>query len=169
MNSYQRLWWQQARSDHACFELLCSEGVSQCHCLHYLQMATEKLAKAYFWSSGQPPRSHAAFRQFVKFLADQHHRPRDRERIAGIFAFRRFVDFQNWMRAVSPIVHALERLAPSLAGNGPNPEYPWPAGAPEFAPVNHDFAAWRLLTAPRGRELVQVIRIAMRRFDELAD
>ena len=56
MNTFQGLWWQQAKSDHQVFQRLRSEGVAQCHSLHYLQMVTEKLAKAYFWRSGSPRR-----------------------------------------------------------------------------------------------------------------
>jgi hypothetical protein len=46
MNKYQELWWQQSESDHAAFQLLRGHGPGVCHTLHYLQMTTEKLAKA---------------------------------------------------------------------------------------------------------------------------
>jgi hypothetical protein len=46
MTDAQRLWWAQAKSDHGVFVLLRKQGVHDCHLLHYLQMATEKLAKA---------------------------------------------------------------------------------------------------------------------------
>jgi hypothetical protein len=46
MNGCQDLWWQQARSDHAILLLLRRYGVAPCHQLHYLQMVTEKIAKA---------------------------------------------------------------------------------------------------------------------------
>ena len=47
MNDAQELWWRQARSDHALFVRLRRIGAEECHLLHYLQMATEKLSKAY--------------------------------------------------------------------------------------------------------------------------
>src|SRR5712691_5226381 len=88
MNSYQRLWWEQMRSDHSVLLLLRQQGASPCQQLHYLQMVTEKLGKAYFWRTGNPPRkSHASFVRFLQALDD---RPDpDRTRIAVIFGFRR--------------------------------------------------------------------------------
>jgi len=109
MNNHQEVWWQQAKSDHEAFALIRGQGIAQCHSLHYLQMVTEKLVKAYFWRSGSPPpRSHAGFVQFLRFLGQI--RPSDRDRIAELFSFKRFTDFQNWIRAVLPIAYELERL-----------------------------------------------------------
>ena len=168
MNSYQELWWQQATSDHDAFALLRGQGIAQCHSLHYLQMATEKLAKAYFWRSGNPPpKSHTGLRQFLKFLG--HIGQRDRDRIANLFSFNRFTDFQNWIRAVQPIAYDLEHLAPDLANDGPNPEYPWPHAEPQNAPVNFNFPVWASLTSGQGRDLMRVIHIAVNRFPEYAD
>jgi len=168
MNRHQELWWQQARSDHSAFVLLRSQGIAQCHSLHYLQMVTEKLAKAYFWRSGSPPpKSHSGFVQFLRFLG--HVRERDRERMANMFSFKRFADFQVWIRAVLPIAYELERLAPDLANDGPNPEYPWPHARPEHAPVNHSFPIWTSLTLGQGRDLMRVIHIAVDRFPAYAD
>jgi hypothetical protein len=69
MNRYQELWWRQSESDHAVFKLLRGQGPAVCHTLHYLQMTTEKLAKAYFWRTGSPPqKSHIGFVKFLQFL-----------------------------------------------------------------------------------------------------
>lgn len=96
-------------------------------------------------------------------------RPNDRDRIANLFTFRRFTDFQNWIRAVLPIAYDLERLAPALANNGPNPEYPWPHAQPQYAPGNHNFAIWSSLASGKGRDLMRIIHIAVNRFPEYAD
>jgi hypothetical protein len=168
MNSFQQVWWQQAKSDHEAFLLIRGEGIARCHSLHYLQMATEKIAKAYFWRSGSPPpQKHTGFPTFLRFLGQI--RASDRDRIAELFTFKRYVDFQNWIRGVIPIAHDIEHLAPALANNGPNPEYPWPHAQPEFAPANHDFAIWPTLTSGRGRDLMRVIHIAVDRFPDYAD
>jgi hypothetical protein len=168
MNSYQELWWQQAKSDHDAFVILRGEGIAECHSLHYLQMVTEKIAKAYFWRSGSPPpRSHAGFVQFLRFLG--HVRQNDRHRIANLFSFNRFAGFQNWIRTILPIAYDLERLTPDLANDGPNPEYPWPHAQPSTAPVNHNFAVWTSLRSGQGRSLMSVIHIAVDRFPEYAD
>ena len=76
-------------------------GVAACHQLHYLQMVTEKLGKAYFWLTGNPPRkSHASF---VRFLQALDNRPSaDRLRIANLFGFGRAQDFENWIPTITP-------------------------------------------------------------------
>ena len=165
MNHYQELWWLQARSDRDVFVLLRRQGVAPCHQLHYLQMVTEKLGKAYFWRSGTPPpRSHAGFVQFLRFLGGV--RASERQQIADIFAFGRFQDFQDWIRTVYPMAYDLERLAPALAqDNGPNPEYPWPHAAPEYAPATFEFNLWKeLIETGRGRQLLRVIEVAVDNF-----
>ncbi len=168
MNSFQEVWWQQAKSDHEAFVLIRSQGMAQCHSLHYLQMVTEKIAKADFWRSGSPPpRSHAGFVQFLRFLGQI--RPSERERIATLFTFRRFSDFQKWIRDVQPVAYALESIAPALANNGPNPEYPWPHAHPQHAPSQHQFAVWSSLTSGQGRGLMRMINIAVDCFPEYAD
>lgn len=169
MNGYQELWWQHAKSDHDVFELLRVEGVVQCYSLHYLQMATEKIAKAYLWQSGSPsPKSHAGFVRFLRFLAHTQ-RQRHSQRIAALFSFSRFSDFKHRIRTVLPIAHSLERLTPDLANDGPNPEYPWPHAGPKFAPVNYEFAVWTTLNSPVGRDLLRIIHVAVDRFAEYAD
>lgn len=168
MNKYQELWWIQSRSDHEAFALLRSNGVASCHLLHYLQMACEKLGKAYLWRSGDPPpASHAGFVQFMRFIGAV--RASERARVAEIFEFKRFEDFQNWIRAILPDAYALERLAPALAQDGPNPEYPWPKNEPAHAPATHEFSLWRQISGTaRGRRLLQVIEIGVNRFPEFA-
>ena len=168
MNRFQELWWRQAKSDHDVFVLLRGQGAAPCHSLHHLQMATEKLAKAYFWRSGSPPpKSHAGFVQFLRFLG--HVRQQDRERLAGLFSFKRFTDFQHWIRTNLPTAYELERLTPDLANDGPNPEYPWPHASPISAPVDHRFPIWQSLTAPQGRDFMRIIRVAIDRFADYAD
>lgn len=88
-----------------------------------------------------------------------------RLRIADIFEFSRFEDFQNWTRQALVLVYEIERLAPALANDGPNPEYPWPEAAPEFVPASYSFEVWRQLTQTgQGRQLMQVIQTAVDRF-----
>lgn len=169
MNKIQELWWKQAQSDHDAFDLLRGEGIAQCHSLHYLQMVTEKLAKAYFWRSGSPPPcNHLGFIQFLRLLGSIR-RKTERERIANLFSFNRFSDFQNWIRRILPIAYELEHLAPSLANDGPNPEYPWPHSDPQYAPVEYNFPVWNSLSSGEGRDLMRVITLAVERFPEYAD
>ena len=165
MNACQDLWWQQARADHAVLLLLRRQSAAPCHQLHYLQMVTEKLSKAYFWRSGTPPsKSHAGFVQFLRGLGGC--RSSEREKITGVFGFGRFGDFQSWTKAIMPLAYDLQKLAPALAqDNGPNPEYPWPRTEPLFVPVTFKFEVWEELTkSGRGRQLLQVVDLAVDRF-----
>ncbi|HEV7280948.1 MAG TPA: HEPN domain-containing protein [Pirellulaceae bacterium] len=168
MNVYQEHWWNQAKSDYEAFAFLRREGARQCHCLHYLQMATEKIAKAYFWRSGSPPpRNHSGFVQCLRFLGQV--RRLDQERLCRLLKFSRFTDFENWIRTALPLAYDLEHLSPNLANDGPNPEYPWPHHEPANAPATHDFAIWRELEHGRGRDLMRVIGTLVERFPEYAD
>jgi HEPN domain-containing protein len=167
MNEAQRLWWNQARSDHALFVRLRREGVHDCHLLHYLQMATEKLSKAYLWRSGHaPPKTHTGFVRFLKALLD---RRTDLERIATTLGFRRREDLDTWVRSVRTLAYALQNIAPAEAGDGPNPEYPWPHDAPIHCPIDHTFALWTEITnTGRGRKLIEFVERAIARFESYA-
>jgi hypothetical protein len=164
MNQYQELWWEQSQSDHSILVLLRRNGSHACHQLHYLQMVTEKIAKAYFWKTGgPPPKNHAGFVQFMRSLGSVQ-RPRQ-ARVATALGFTTFPALESYIRNVLPMIYALERLAPALAINGPNPEYPWPHSAPTDNAVRHDFALWRELTGTAmGRQLVKVVGLAVDRF-----
>ena len=162
MNDYQRLWWEQTRSDHAVLLMLRQKGAVPCHQLHYLQMVTEKLGKAYFWRSGHPPpKSHVSFVRFLQALDNRSNA--DRAHIANLLGFGKVHGFVNWISTVTPLAHALERLAPALAGDqGPNPEYPWPRLAPVRAPTTYTFPVWKDLTEKgQGRQLLKVIDLAV--------
>lgn len=167
MNNAQELWWRQAQSDQALFVQLRRVGAHECHLLHYLQMATEKLSKAYLWRSGHaPPKVHTGFMRFLRALLD---RRADLDRIATVLGFRRREDLDHWVRNVLTLAYSLQNIAPAEAGNGPNPEYPWPHEAPADCPIRHTFALWNQLTnTGQGRKLMEVIERAIARFDEYA-
>jgi hypothetical protein len=168
MNDVQELWWKQARSDHALFVQLRRAGVNECHLLHYLQMATEKLSKAYLWRSGHaPPRTHTGFVRFLRALLDR--RTPELDRIATVLRFRRRGDLENWVRSVHALAYSLQNIAPAEAGNGPNPEYPWPHEAPAQCPIGHTFALWNQLTnTGQGRKLLEFVDHAVASFDNYA-
>jgi hypothetical protein len=167
MNDAQELWLRQARSDHALFLQLRRTGADECHLLHYLQMATEKLSKAYLWRSGNaPPRSHTGFVRFLRALLD---RRGELGRIAQVLGFRRQEDLDNWVRGAGPMAYSLQNIAPAEAGNGPNPEYPWPHEAPMRCPAGHTFDLWNQLTnTGKGRKLMVFVEHAIVRFEEFA-
>lgn len=158
MNVYQECWWRQAQSDLDVLTLLRRHSEPPSHQLHYLQMMSEKIAKAYFWGHGKPPRkTHAGFAKFIRLLGHAR-QPVDRDRIASALGFARFADFEWWSRTSLDLVYSLERLAPALAQDGPNPEYPWPSDAPVNVPATFNFPLWQDLSETgRGRRLIEII------------
>ena len=168
MNNAQELWRLQAQSDHSLFVRLRTMGAHECHLLHYLQMATEKLSKAYFWRSGKaPPKNHSGFIRFLKALLDR--RPAELARTAKALGFGRPKDLDRWTDAVQPLAYSLQNMAPAEARDGPNPEYPWPHEDPTHCPATHSFALWKALSdTGQGRKLLEFIDRAIRRFDVYA-
>jgi len=167
MNQYQGLWWQQAKSDYDIFLLLKREVGIECHQLHFLQMATEKLRKAYFWRTGAaPPKSHTGFHKFMRNLGSVSD-TRRQEKILKTLSFPRLEDFQKWLKGTLSIVYSLQNCTPDLPQNGQNPEYPWPHELPTHNPLNHKFEIWQILSQTgKGRQLLQIIEVAIARFSE---
>ncbi len=157
MNEQQRLWLVQAKSDYRMFTELRHGPGPTCHVLHYLQMSAEKLAKAYFWGSGNPRRSHAVLLKFCRAIKSN-----DRLRMA--LEYEQRDAWKAMIDGISQVAFAVERLAPDLAGDGPNPEYPWPPVLPAEAPVEFTFPIWRGpgADAPMRKFLYFLDRLFMR-------
>jgi hypothetical protein len=169
MNQAQTVWWQQALSDLSIYIMMRQQGVATCHVLHYLQMTTEKVAKAYYWREGKsPPKSHAGFVQFVRFLG-QIRLSSQQNRVAQLFGFQRYSDFQKCLGSFIHIAYDLERLAPDLALDGPNPEYPWPHDQPQQAPALYQFPIWDKLSRGQGRQLMRFLETAVKQFPAYAE
>lgn len=170
MNAEQRLWWRQSQSDHELFVHFRSGKVAahECHLLHYLQMATEKLSKAYLWRSGHaPPKSHTGFVRFLRALMTRPDGELDN--IASGLGFKSQAELLVWVRGALPLAYALQNMAPAEANDGPNPEYPWPHENPTQTPVGHSFPLWaQLCNSGQGRKLLSFIQIAIRQFELLA-
>ena len=169
MNDYQAAWYVQVRSDYDVLLQLQQTEAPPCHQLHYLQMVTEKLGKAYFWRTGQPPRaSHASFVRFLQALDDRS--AADVTFIAELLGFGTAHGFAAWIRSIAPLAYALQRLAPGLAGlNAPNAEYPWPFAAPVNVPAQYDFPVWQeLRNSGRGQQFLRVLDSAVVNFPQFA-
>ena len=119
---WRNAFLDQARSDHAILVRLADPAVEYCHRLHYLQMISEKLAKAYSTPPGStapPPTIHSAFVRMLQILKS---RPEIRRQLGFDDATR----FKSYIDSLLDLVRKIERLAPSQAGlTLPNPEYPW--------------------------------------------
>lgn len=151
---------RQARSEWEVYEYLNEEEMVLSHQLHYLQMASEKLAKGLMSdprSGDPPPRTHRAL---VRMLQTVAQRPEIRRRLgfsdAGVF--------RQYIVSLLPLASQLERLAPaSAAMHEPNPEYPWaPSGADSVvAPVDFDFPEF-YKASPQFGKLVRLLERLLR-------
>ena len=153
---------EQARSDWETRKVVMENTCAACHELHYLQMTTEKLGKAGLLRGGtnldSVSRTH---KTFVRFLRVAARNPSLRE--AFQFNARQL---QAYVKEVLPVADQIERLAPALAQNGPNAEYPWETLSGEVkVPASYGFPVAKELRGPQGRKLLRLIDIIIDRFD----
>jgi len=131
---------RQARSDLECYYLLNGQGSHECHQLHFLQMATEKLARSRLAAAlkAEPPRSHVAFFKWLTLLRNSDRVLVSRLRLKSKSAERGFID------GLKKVGHAIESLAPNVADDrlgGANAEYPWAApNSQPISPLDHNFS-----------------------------
>lgn len=155
---------RQAVSDWRMYQRLALDpGVEACHALHYLQMATEKLAKAYHFrdrgtSTERLLTEHVGFQRFVAawlyrrgLRARAGHRPR-----MG----------QATVDQLLLLARQVERLAPAVdrLRTPSNSEYPWDDGSAVVTPADYGFPELSLLREPLGGVLLNLIREAIRDF-----
>jgi len=153
MNPHQRLFLIQAKTDFLVFERFRTDSsLPACHALHYLQMATELLGKAHAWKNGSGANTHRAFVGFLRSLVTNREAQKQLG-FEGQNSSRR-----NLIRNSVPLAENIEDLAPALAQDGPNPEYPWPRADPQTAPVEHSFPIWKELQgAANGRKFLALV------------
>jgi hypothetical protein len=119
--NWKEAYFSQAWSDYGVFKTLNKGNIALCHKLHYLQMASEKLAKGFLCESNRPPKkTHFAF---VKFLRVSRHRPEYRRKL-GYGDNRQL--YYSVIDSLLPVADRIEQLAP-VGGDfdKANPEYPW--------------------------------------------
>ena len=154
--SWPLAYAKQARSDlaaRAC--LLEHPELSQCHQLHFLQMACEKLCKAHLCGSGVDPeqlrRSHAFVASVLPVIVRQHlaRQTSQLPRNTG------------WVyQASKRYARLIELLAPAVTGGGfvpSNCEYPWSGpDARVVVPAEHNFR-FDFLHERGGRTLLKIV------------
>ena len=155
---------EQARSDWDTCELITENACAACHELHYLQMTTEKLGKAVLLRGGanldSVNRTHKAFVSFLRVAARN---PSLRQALQ--FNVRQL---QAYVKEILPVADQIERLAPTLARDGPNAEYPWETPSGEVkVPASYAFPVKKDLRGPHGRKLLRLIDFVLDRFEAL--
>ena len=130
-------------------------GLPPCQHLHFLQMACEKLCKAYLIGNGTEPgfvqTSHAYTAAVLPVVFSvQRRRLRQRD----------LHPRSTLMKQVRNLSHEIELLAPTVdpLRRPDNCEYPWEdAQGNVIVPAEHAFATLTLLTQPAGLELLKVL------------
>lgn len=130
---WRTAYLEQAKSDYTMLLKLNREAAPLCHQLHYLQMATEKMAKGFLTQTGgiRYPKTHNAFVIFVKLAA----------RAPDFRAASRFKDrgqFSAYTTSLLEMARKVEDLSPD-GGDHPNPEYPWEENGIILLPTEYAF------------------------------
>ncbi len=155
-------FYRQAQSDWDVYERLSEiADIPRCHQLHYLQMACEKLAKAYRLRDldsdvDELAAKHVGFAKFVNaFLRS----PRVLEEYAAKQSAHRAIS-----KSAVTLARAIEELAPATARrhSPANAEYPWESGDDVVVPCEYAYPGLSLLDAPGGRAFLKLIERAFR-------
>lgn len=143
---------RQARSDYEMLRRLLSDNdVDVCQVLHYLQMTTEKLAKAFLTPpGGRYPNTHNAFAEFVRVV-------KRRREFQAACGFSQAIAFRAYMDGLLPLAQAVEDLSPD-GGDHPNPEYPWYVGGMILVPAEYAFPGLSL-SSPKMLKLLEFIAV----------
>ena len=137
-------------------QLATTAKVPESQQLHFLQMACEKLCKAYLCGQGTDPidlrKSHAHIERTLPMIARQQ------------FARERHKSDHTWvLQALRKLARQIELLAPAVNDGGRHPancEYPWVGPEGQIVvPAEHKFGC-NLLYDRTGRHLFKVLRAA---------
>ncbi len=150
---------EQSRSDFAVYSVHLRD-VEECHRLHFLQMACEKIAKAYRLRDTESFAeddlySHVVFSKFILgFLKARHLREYYHSREAK----RRHIE-----RYARGLAVGVERLAPAVdrERTPENAEYPWVSGEAVSTPARHRYALSGELAEPAGQDFLKLLEVAI--------
>jgi hypothetical protein len=127
-------------------------------------MATEKLGKALLiagdMSLERITHTHAAFVKFLRVARNNH----NLQKRLGMSHSQLKAHFNRLL----PIANEIEVLAPTLAQDGPNPEYPWlDRSGHILVPIDYSFPQMKLMQSPQGAQLFRYIRHFFVEFEKL--
>jgi hypothetical protein len=156
--AYAAAFLTQAQSDWQVFRMLAGSPASRCHSLHYLQMACEKLAKAYRLRDTASPvdeivSRHTGFEKFVgAFLLAIKHEYAGRDAQLTLLIRRS----RGYAREIEKLAPATDRLAAPE-----NAEYPWEANGVVVAPCDYPFPSLAFLREPGGLAFLNLVQRAL--------
>lgn len=149
----------QAGSDWAVYlHLAALPEHPRCHALHYLQMATEKLGKAYRLrdtsaATEELQSEHTGFAGFMSAYMNRRASQSAPDRDAGEALKRHAVNFAREVERLHPSVDKVRRPQ--------NVEYPWPEAEQVGVPAQYDFPNLSFLREPRGRAFLALVQRAL--------
>ncbi len=164
LRAWQLAFLKQARADWEAYQRIDDPTWPSCHRLHFLQMAAEKLGKALLvagdMSLERITHTHAAFVKFMRVARNNH----NLQKGLGMTYSQLKAHFNRLLS----IANEIEVLAPTLAQDGPNPEYPWlDKSGHILVPIDYSFPLMKLLQSPQGAQLLRYIRYFLVEFEKL--
>lgn len=156
----------QGRSDWDLYKhlsALTKPSFPQCHALHYLQMATEKIAKAYRLRDTTADvdglvKHHTGFVEFInQFFRCETIRDEFQGQDAAL---------QTLQRNATALAREIEKLAPATdrLASPENAEYPWERDEKILVPCTFGFPS---LTQASGRAVMNLVERAFNDFERL--
>ena len=160
--SWAQGFGRQAAADFRTFEVLGKQDAPECHKMHFLQMACEKLAKAHLCETKTPldnvQASHAYIAKTLPIVLKQ-------QAIAVNFSGPAAKTVQA---KAKHLAREIELLSPSVTDGGKRPdncEYPWEDETGTLhSPLEWPFNPSHLLLAPSGRSVLKLLRGAVERW-----
>ena len=153
---------RQAQADFRMYQTLEGQpSVEGCHRLQFLQMACEKLVKAFLCNAGGDPASLQSSHAYVR-----NHLPTVLRQEAA------FVNFtgkkaREVLHRARHLAQEIDVLAPAVKRGGQRPdncEYPWEDNAGNLhSPMDWSFYPAQLVVMPSGPTIVKLIESAIDR------
>ena len=156
---WRTAYFRQAQADYETLQLLEEADAAFCQQLHYLQMATEKLAKGFASAPGGPPQP-KVHRGYAQFLQQVKRRPELQTLFPG-----NPNQVTPYINALLPYARFIEDLAPANANNGPNAEYPWQTPTGVIAPVDYAFSDLKF----NARGMLNMLKFIRRCFQIISE
>lgn len=163
--AFAAAFYRQAASDWQVYLRLTQvKELPVCHQLHYLQMACEKLAKAYRLRDlaadvDELAKKHTGFVKFINaFLLSPQILTEYEKKHAALQAIR---------QSAAAIARGVEELAPAIdrLHTPTNAEYPWESAGRVVAPCDHTYPSLSLLHAAGGRAFLKLVERAFRDYE----
>jgi len=164
VDGWVRGFARQADADFRAWELYQrhSQAVAAtCHQMLFLQMACEKLCKAYILKNQiQSPEDVQSSHGYVK-----KHLPTILKQEIAYLKSDKLAQMRHLMKQFSHLAKEIEVLNPSMdrQARPDNCEYPWDAGGEILSPLDWNFQPLQLLSIAGGPTFLKLLRLAINR------